>query len=175
MAKNDTAMLVLVGAIIALFMAIASMFVEQLAFFNASATGPITWLLDGDSMWISAFWGGYDWINGETIYFNKELVKVLPGILIVVGAVLCFMKQRNLALIGSILMIIGVLLWGVNLADYFTEILNKLYLDPEDYTIFDMISGKEKFFLSEITWNIGIGFWGCLVGSFLALVGSIKR
>lgn len=178
MARNNSSTLILVGAILGLVFAIASMFVEVLGFFNVSVVTD-SFLGGGtSSTWYNAFWGYYDMQDEKIVYFSENATEVIYGVLIVVGAVLCLTRQRALGLVGSILMLVGILLWGIALVDHFTQLLKNIGVNPENYTIFDMFVGSKEYdmFLFSVTvkWNVGIGFYGCTIGAILALVGAIQ-
>ena len=181
--KRDTSALVMVGAILAIFFVIASMFVKELAFFNISFRIQMPFVDESNFTWYNAFWGYRDYENEKIVYFSESTSEVASGVIIIIGGLLCFSKQKTLSLVGPLLMIIGVGIWSLQLVDHFTQFLRDLGANPSNYTIFDLIAGSERFpinvFLIEVgsytvNWNLGLGYYGVLLGSILSLVDSIK-
>ncbi len=180
---KDTSAIVVIGAILAIFFVIASMFVKELAFFNISFRIQMPFVDESDFTWYNAFWGYWDYENDTMVNFSNNTSEVASGVIIIIGGLLCFSKQKSLSLVGSILMVIGIGIWSLQLVDHFTQFLRDLNLSPSNYTIFDLIVGSERFpimvFFIEVgtytvNWNLGLGYYGCLVGSILSLVSSIK-
>jgi hypothetical protein len=181
--NRDVSSLVIVGAILAIFFVIASIFVRELAFFNLSYRYQALFTDTSDYTWYNGFWGYWDAENDKIVYFSNETSEAASGIIIIIGALVCFSKQKTLSLVGSILMVIGISIWSLQLVDNFTQFLRDLGANPSNYTIFNLIVGSERFpirFLNleigayTVDWNLGLGYYGTLVGSILSLAYSIK-
>ena len=181
--KSDTGALVIVGAILAIFFVVASVFIKELAFFNIAFRIQMPFVDESNFTWYNAFWGYWDYENEKIVHFSENISEAASGVIIIIGGLLCFSKQKTLSLVGSILMIIGVGIWSLQLVDHFTQFLRDLGANPSNYTIFDLIAGSERFpikvFFVEIgsytvNWNLGLGYYGVLLGSILSIVDSIK-
>ncbi len=181
--KRDTSSLVIVGAILAIFFVIASIFVRELAFFNISYRYQALFTDTSDFTWFNGFWGYWDAENDKIVHFSDNTSEAASGFIIILGALLCFSKEKTLSLIGSILMAIGIGIWSLQLVDNFTQFIRDLGADPSNYTIFNLIAGSERFSIRIFTieigaytveWNLGLGYYGTLIGSILSLAYSIK-
>ncbi len=124
----------LLGGLLALAGAIGSVFLELFSWYTTT-TG-----------YTSAIGGG----AGVIIPSPLDILGLLPGALVVLGGILCFIPKKASCLLGGLLILGGVI--------YF---LVMLYLDAGDFGFFWGASG-----------HVGYGAMGSFVGGLFALIGA---
>ena len=123
------------GGFLAIVGIVASLFIEYLA-----------WYMNG-SIWVNAIGGGSAKIIADPIV----ILELLPGIIAILGAILCFIPKKLTCLIGGLLVLIGVGLFVFGL-----------------YTI----SGDFSFFWVSSTVHIGYGAMVTTLGGILGFIGT---
>ena len=124
-----------IGGFLAIVGVVASLFIEILAWYTL---GPF---------WLNAIGGGTAGIIADPI----EIFTLLPGIIAILGAIICLIPKKMTILIGSLLVLIGVGL--------FIYILYSL-------------TGDFSFFWAGPTAHIGYGAIITTFGGILAFIGT---
>ena len=94
-----------IGGFIAIVGIVASLFIEYLAWYN------------GGTYYLNAIGGGTVGIIADPI----DWLKFLPGIIAILGAILCLIPKKLTCLIGGLLVLIGVGLFVFGLYDFFGD------------------------------------------------------
>ena len=124
-----------IGGFIAIVGIVASLFIEILAWYTV---GPF---------WFNSIGGGFVGIIADPI----EIMMLLPGIIAILGAIICLIPKRVTCLIGGLLVLIG--------AGLFT------------YILFDA-SGDFSFFWVNADWHIGYGWMITVLGGLIGFIGT---
>jgi len=124
-----------IGGFLAIVGIVASLFIEILAWFNNGAN------------WVNAIGGGSPGIIADPIV----PLELLPGIIAILGAILCFVPKKLTCLIGGLLVIIGVGLFAFG-----------LYSSFGDFT----------FFWTSTTVHIGYGWMVTTLGGIIGFIGT---
>jgi hypothetical protein len=167
----------LIAGLIAIAVAVLSIFIETFGFFNVSITStPLFGTPTTASMWYNSLWGYYDYGDDKIIYASEKSTEMAAGILMILGGVLCLLQKKTPALLGGILILAGLGLWTLVAADKFVEFIESFGASADDYTILDLFSGEESwnviFFTLKLEWGIGYGYYGMAAAGVLGLVGS---
>ena len=159
--KSNRSILAMIGGIVIVLGVVLSIFLKELGWWNFLTVvgGDVT-----DNYYLSAFFG-----DGDP-YFADTLTLLLPGILAGIGGLLCITGNRFLAFIGSVLGIVGIVLFIVFLGDSDAATVanyldTSIFWDKVGITVGDVFSG--------VKWRLGIGLFTTGGGSILALVGGI--
>lgn len=124
-----------IGGFFAIVGIVASLFIEYLAWFN------------NGSIWVNAIGGGTAGIMPSPF----DIMVFLPGIIAILGAILCFIPKKLTCLIGGLLVLIGVGLFVFGL-----------------YSTF----GDFSFFWVSSTVHIGYGAMCTTLGGILGFIGT---
>jgi len=124
-----------VGGFIAIVGIVASLFIEILAWYS------------GGLYYVNAIGGGTVGIIADPI----DYLKLLPGIIAILGAILCLIPKKLTCLIGGLLVLIGVGLFVFGLYDTF---------------------GDFSFFWVSSTVHIGYGAMITTLGGILGFIGT---
>lgn len=124
----------LLGGLLALAGAIGSLFLSLLGWYNAGTV-------------FTSSIGGH---AGEIIPAPFDILGFLPGAIVVLGGILCFIPKKATCLIGGLLILAGVIFFLV-----------MLYLDAGNFGFFWSTSG-----------HVGYGAMGSFVGGLLAFIGA---
>ena len=123
-----------IGGFIAIVGIVASLFIEILAWY----AGP---------NWVNAIGG----VNGVIMVSPFDIMAFLPGVIAVLGAILCFIPKKLTCLIGGLLVIIGVGLFLFGVTSNF--------------------SNFSVFWVSS-TIHIGYGWMITTLGGILGFIGT---
>lgn len=123
------------GGFLAIVGIVASLFIEYLAWYN---TG---------SNWVNAIGGG----SAEIIADPIVIMDLLPGVIAVLGAILCFIPKKLTCLIGGLLVLIGVGLFLFGITSNFS-----------DFSVF----------WESSTIHIGYGWMITTLGGILGFIGT---
>ncbi|QEE17877.1 hypothetical protein DSAG12_03715 [Promethearchaeum syntrophicum] len=126
----------IIGGFFAIVGIVASLFVELLGWYNA-----------GPGAYVNAIGGGTAGIIASPIV----ILEFLPGIIAVLGAILCFVPKKITCLIGGLLVIIGAGLF--------------LFGATANFSNFG------AFWVSS-TVHIGYGWMICVFGGLLGFIGT---
>ncbi|MHA1718418.1 MAG: hypothetical protein ACTSWX_03390 [Promethearchaeota archaeon] len=124
-----------IGGFLAFVGIVASLFIEYIAWFN------------NGSIWVNAIGGG----SGEIIPNPIVILEFLPGVIAIIGAILCFIPKKVTLSIGGLLVIIGAGLFVYGL-----------------YTSF----GDFSFFWTSLSVHIGYGWMATVLGGLLGFIGT---
>ncbi|UYP45231.1 hypothetical protein NEF87_001516 [Candidatus Lokiarchaeum ossiferum] len=124
----------LLGGLLALAGAIGSLFLGLLGWYNVGTT--FTSSIGGSA--------------GTIIPSPLDILGLIPGVLVVLGGILCFIPKKATCAIGGFLILAGVIFFLVT-----------LYLDAGDFGFFWGSSG-----------HVGYGLMGSFVGGLLAFIGA---
>lgn len=124
------------GGFLAFLGIVASLFIEYLAWYNTGA-----------NIWINAIGGG----TAEIIADPIVILELLPGVIAILGAILCFIPKKLTCLIGGLLVLIGV---GIFVFGLYTS------------------SGDFSFFWVSSTVHIGYGAMLTTIGGILGFIGT---
>ena len=159
--KTSRSLLAMIGGLIAIVGVVLSIFIKEFGWWNflTVVNNEVT-----NNEYLSAFFG-----DGDP-YFADTFTLLLPGIVAGVGAILCLTGNKFLSFAGSILVIVGIVLFFVFLGDSDAASLasfldTNIYWDSFGVTIGDSFSG--------VRWRLGIGLFVTAGGGILSLVGSI--
>lgn len=157
--KTNRSFLAIIGGIIAVLGVVLSIFIKELGWWNFKTLilGDVT-----NNSYLSSFFG-----DGDP-YFADTFTLLLPGIIAGVGGLLCITGNKFLSLIGSVLVIVGIVLFFVFLGDSDAATLAS-YIDTNIY--WDSFGGGDPF--SGWKWHLGIGLFMTAGGGILSLVGAI--
>ncbi len=126
-----------IGGFLAIVGIVASLFIEYLAWY----AGP---------NWVNAIGG----VNGEIMASPFDILAFLPGVIALLGAILCFIPKKLTCLIGGLLVLIGVILFLFGVTSNFS-----------DFSVF-WVSSTVHFGYGAICTTLGgiLGFIGTFVG-----------
>ena len=124
-----------IGGFLAIVGVVASLFIEILAWYTL---GPF---------WLNAIGGGNVGIIADPI----EIFTLLPGIIAILGAIICLIPKKLTCLIGGLLVLIGTGL--------FVYVLYTLY-------------GDFSFFWAGPTAHIGYGWMVTVLGGIIGFIGT---
>ncbi len=160
--KASRSFLAIIGGIIAVLGVVLSIFIKELGWWNFLTVfnDEIT-----NNAFFSAFFG-----KGDPEYFGDTFTLLLPGIIAGVGGLLCVTGNKFLSLIGSVLVIVGIVVFIVLLGDsdaaVWADFINtNIYWDSVGVTVGDAFTG--------IRWRFGYGLFITAGGGILALIGGI--
>jgi hypothetical protein len=124
-----------IGGFIAIVGIVGSLFIEILAWLNV---GPF---------WFNSIGGGMSIIIADPI----DILEFLPGVIAILGAILCFVPKKLTLLIGGLLVLIGAGLFVFGLYDLF---------------------GDFSFFWVDSTVHIGYGWMLTVLGGLIGFIGT---
>ena len=158
--KSNRSILAIVGGLIVVLGVVLSIFIEELGWWNFK-----TFLFGevASSNYLSVFFA-----DGDP-YFADTFTLLLPGIIASIGGIMCITGNRILSFIGSVLVIVGVVLFLVFLGDSDVSTILSSYLDSNIF--FETVGGGDPF--SGAKWYLGIGFFMTAGGGILSLIGAI--
>ncbi len=159
--KSNRSLLAMIGGFIAVLGVVLSIFIKEIGWWNflTVVNNEVT-----NNSYLSAFFG-----DGDP-YFANTFTLLLPGIIAGVGGLLCITGNKFLSLIGSVLVIVGIVLFFVFLGDSDAAVLadyldTNIFWDSFGVTIGDSFTG--------VRWRMGIGIFVTTGGGILSLVGAI--
>lgn len=160
--KSSRSYLAMIGGLVAVLGVGLSIFIKELGWWNflTVINNEVT-----DNAFFSAFFG-----EGNANYFGDTFTLLLPGIIAGVGGVLCLTGNRFLSLIGSVIVIVGIVIFLVLLGDSDAAALadflgTNIFWDKAGITIGDAFTG--------FRWRLGYGMFITAGGGILALIGGI--
>ncbi|MHA1474174.1 MAG: hypothetical protein ACTSQ5_03190 [Promethearchaeota archaeon] len=125
-----------IGGFFAIVGIVAGLFIEYIAWYNA-----------GTGIWVNAIGGGTVGIIASPIV----ILEFLPGVIAILGAILCLIPKKLTCLIGGLLVLIGAGLFLFGLTTNFS-----------DFSVF-WVSG---------TVHIGYGWMATVLGGLLGFIGT---
>ena len=125
-----------IGGFFAIVGIVAGLFIEYIAWYNA-----------GEGAWVNSIGGGTAGIIASPIV----ILEFLPGVIAILGAILCFIPKSITNLIGGLLVLIGAGLFLFGLTSNFTD-FSMLWIST--------------------TVHIGYGWMATVLGGILGFIGT---
>ncbi|HMF32200.1 MAG TPA: hypothetical protein VKK79_12330 [Candidatus Lokiarchaeia archaeon] len=166
----------IIGGILAIIGSLGSFFIAILGWYTVEFSGIINVTAS-----VTAFGGlvadPSSWAGNASPYSN-QILEILPGILALIGGILCLIPKKGATILGGLLILVAIILFGYNLVSatnqflgYFGTSLSNL----SSSNIGQLLWNTQGGLLESIFNHIGYGLILTLIGGILGLIGSAGK
>jgi hypothetical protein len=163
----------IIGGLLALIGTLGSYFIVTLGWYTLEVSGLLNFQIS-----LTAFGGSIAnpaSYSGNATPYSTNLLEILPAILAIIGSILCFIPKKGATIVGGILILLAVLLFGYNLYTSLSQsILGSYITSGNNFTQLLWYSQSIPI-LGTIFMHIGYGLICTFIGCILGFLGSIGK